>query len=101
MIVSVLQRNPRYTVASGLGLLVVLLLLASQHESFPHMGPPPGEGRPDWFRAGAQSTPAKLADAEKDYAVAVARRNALIREMGPDPSKIDACVTLAGSDDAT
>lgn len=98
MLLPLVQRHPRYTIASGVGFLTLLLLLASKHEAFPGSGGflgPPHHGPPPGFDVEPHgSVGARVADAEQDYDIFVGRRNALIREMGTDPTKVDAYVTL-------
>ncbi|KAG8907979.1 hypothetical protein FRB99_001145 [Tulasnella sp. 403] len=87
------QRHPRYVVASAAGLITLMLLLASNHYSEPQLGL--YASRPSSAVAGKSTTAGKLAEAESDYTVNVARRNALIRDIGPDPNKIDAWPVVA------
>lgn len=99
MLLPLVQRHPRYTIASGVGFLTLLLLLASRHEAFPGSGSllgPPHHGPPPGFDAAPYgSVGAMIADAEHDYDVFVGRRNALIREMGTDPTKVEAWPALS------
>lgn len=90
MTLSLFARHPRYAIASGIGLLTVILLLAN-HQNDLHEGPsrfgfplggPPGE----W----SLSVKDKLAEAEVDYSINVGRRHAFMRKAGSNPKAIEA-----------
>lgn len=86
---SVFARHPRYALSVAVGLLVTLLLLASQHD--------PVHAGPSYHQFDAYDTPirtvgAKLKEAETIYQGVLEQRKALITKFGP---KVDDIVKYA------
>ncbi|KAG8974422.1 hypothetical protein FRB90_009788, partial [Tulasnella sp. 427] len=72
--------------------------IGSRHEAFPGGGGilgPPHHGGPPGFDLELGSVGARIASAEHDYDIFVGRRNALIREMGTDPTIVEAWPALS------
>lgn len=82
MVHPALNRHPRFAIASAVGLLTILLLLSGQH-SFTLPG----------SQFVGLNVRQRVDDAEKDYGAVVSKRHAFIRKMGPDPTRVEACVT--------
>ncbi|KAG8874697.1 hypothetical protein FRB98_008300, partial [Tulasnella sp. 332] len=82
---SYFQKN----IASGIGLLIVLLLLVNHHND-----PQTGLSRFGFTLGGNREWPVsvgdKLQEAEADYAISVDKRHAFMRETGINPKAIEA-----------
>lgn len=84
MVHPVFIQHPRFTIASAIGLLTILLLISGQHS----YGPSVLHGS----KSVGLSVRERVEDAERDYAVVVSKRHAFIRKMGPDASRVVAFV---------
>ncbi|KAF8498837.1 methyltransferase domain-containing protein [Hysterangium stoloniferum] len=73
---SIFRRHPRFVIALAVGLLTLLLLVASDHSTL-HRYPPP-QSR---FSA-ASSLESRINETERDYQAVIARRPELIKKFG-------------------
>ena len=97
MLLPLIQRHPRYSLTTGLGLLFTLLFIASQNSSFPNRfqtsggGPRGGFEKP--FEAGG-SLAQRLEQSEADFQVHLTKRKEFVYRTGPSPGQIEAYVVF-------